>query len=437
LYSHQIINCFLLMAFSIIFQGRKARAACRYAALAAATAASSWCVAQELDAVPYAARDTATLQSGYFSSDYANNVDFAQFVLEQSRGTERLARWVYRSNPEKFDGPVSRSVFLLGANVVNFLGNSFIAYHEWGHASRMEAGGQKALLFTCTQENCLAQSRDFFGYAASTLFKINGSTGSAPGASVFKANTDSGKAPQVIVNGAGTNNEIFLAERNDEQYFIKGNGGVFGIFNSENRFAIAQYVTWAADGPSNDMTTSARAYRASGVDPTIQPDDLRKINLLSAFSGAVVSDVLARRNFIVDGKTDAQPWLIKGFLVPNQYTYLSSRGITRKWVSGYVVSDSLKLLGSYESVVRGDQYSEVGLGAYKDFGTWDGYAKVTGKDFGSLNLEAAVSAYVAKDWKLGLNTYVWDSRSLLGERNTLDFSKNKTQQINVTMSYLY
>ena len=62
---------------------------------------------------------------------------------------------------------------------------------------------------------------------------------------------------------------------------------------------------------------------------------------------------------------------------------------------------------------------------------------MTGKDFGSLNLEAAVSAYVAKDWKLGLNTYVWDSRSLLGERNTLDFSKNKTQQINVTMSYLY
>ena len=437
MYSNRIINCLLVVAFYVVFKGRQARAVCRCAALAAAMAASSWCLAQELAVAPYAARDTFTLQSGYFSGDYANNVDFAQFVLEQSRGTERLARWMYQANPEKFDGPASRTVFLLGANVVNFFGNSFIAYHEWGHASRMEAGGQKAILFTCSQGNCPAQSRDFFGYASSMLFTIDGGTGSAAGASVFRANTDSGKATQAIAAGSGVNNEIFLAERNDEQYFIKGNGGVFGIFNSENRFAIAQYVTWASDGPSNDMTISARAYRTSGVDPNIQADDLRKINLLSAFSGAVVSDVLARRNFIVDGKTDAQPWMINGFWVPNQYTYLSSRGITRKWVGGYVVSDSLKLLGSYESVVRGDAYSEIGLGAYKDFGTWDGYAKVTGKDFDSLNLEAAVSSFVAKDWKLGLKAYVWDSRSLLGERNTLDFSKNKTQQLSATLSYLY
>jgi hypothetical protein len=185
------------------------------------------------------------------------------------------------------------------------------------------------------------------------------------------------------------------------------------------------------------MNNITRSYRQSGVDRNIQPDDLRKINLLSAFSGAVVSDVLARRDFIVDGKTDAQPWLIKDFLMPNQYNYLSSRGITRKWMSGYAFSDSLKILGSYESVVRGDDYSEFGLGAYKDFGTWDVYAKVTGKDFDTLNLEAAASTFVAKDWKLGLKAYVWDSRSLLGERNTLDFSKNKTQQISVALSYVY
>ena len=214
-------------------------------------------------------------------------------------------------------------------------------------------------------------------------------------------------------------------------------GGVFGIFNSENRFAIAQYVTWGPDLPGNDMNNITRVYRQSGVDRNIQPDDLRKINLLSAFSGAVVSDVLARRDFIVDGKTDVQPWLIKGFLVPNQYNYLSSRGITRKWVSAYAFNDGLKILGSYESVVRGDDYSELGLGAYKDFGTWDVYAKVTGKDFDTLNLEAAASTYVAKDWKLGLKAYVWDSRSLLGERNTLDFSKNKTQQLSVALSYVY
>ena len=112
--------------------------------MAAAIAASNWCAAQEAANTPTAPRDTITLQSGYFSSDYANNVDYAQFVLEQSRGTERLARWVYEKNRDKFDSPTTRTALFLSANAVSFLGNSFLAYHEWGHASRMEAGGQKA-----------------------------------------------------------------------------------------------------------------------------------------------------------------------------------------------------------------------------------------------------------------------------------------------------
>ncbi len=412
-------------------------AAHRCFAMAVAIAASNWCAAQEAANTPAAPRDTITLQSGYFSVDYGNNVDYAQFVLEQSRGTERLARWVYEKNRDKFDSPTARTALFLSANAVNLLGNSFLAYHEWGHASRMEAGGQKAQFFTSFDAIDPTPSRSFLGYAGNMLFKFTGSTNVVDPKSTFKANNESGKALDAIVNGAGVNNEIFLAESNDEQYFLKGNGGVFGIFNSENRFAIAQYVTWGPDLPGNDMNNIARVYRQSGVDRNIQPDDLRKVNLLSAFSGAVVSDVLARRDFIVDGKIDAQPWLIKGFLVPNQYNYLSSRGITRKWVSGYAFNESLKIVGSYESVVRGDDYSEFGLGAYKDFGAWDAYAKVTGKDFDTLNLEAAASTFVAKDWKLGLKAYVWDSRSLLGERNTLDFSKNKTQQLSVALSYVY
>ena len=404
---------------------------------ATAIAACAGCSAQEAAIALPAPRDTITLQSGYFSSDYGNNVDYAQFVLEQSRGTERLARWVYESNMERFDRPALRTALFLGANMVNFLGNSSLAYHEWGHASRMEAGGQKAQFFTSMDALNPAPSRSFLGYAGNMLFKFSGATGSVDATSTFKANKESGRAHDAIVNGAGVNNEIYLAERNDEQYFLQGHGGIFGIFNSENRFAIARYVTWVSDSPGNDMNNITRVYRQSGVDRNIQADDLRNINLLSAFSGAVVSDVLARRDFIADGKTEAQPWLIKGFLVPNQYNYLSSRGITRKWMSAYAFQDRLKLLGSYESVVRGDEYSELGLGVYKDFGTWDVYGKVTGKDFDTLNLEAAASTHVAKDWKLGITAYVWDSRSLLGERNTLDFSKNKTQQVSVALSYVY
>jgi hypothetical protein len=396
---------------------------------------SGWCAAQEAPALAPDKRDSITLQSAYFSTDYANNVDYAQFVLEQSRGTERLAGWVYEKNREQLDTPIRRTAFFLGANVVSLLGNSFLPYHEWGHASRFEATGIKAEFFTSSAATERASARSFLGYAGNMVFKFSGATGIVGRTGIAKTNNESGNARGVIVDGAGMNNEIFLAERNDEQYFLKDNGAAFGIFNSVNRFAIAYYKK--SDSPGNDMNNVAREYRLRGLDRKVQPDDLRKINLLSAFSGAVVSDVLARRDFIIDGKTDAQPWLIKGFLVPNHYNYLSSRGMTRKWVSGYAFNDSLKILGSYESVILGDDYSEFGLGAYKNFGTWDLYGKVTGKDFNTLNLEAAASLFIAKDWKLGVTAHAWDSRSLLGERHTLDISQNKTQQFNLTLSYLY
>ena len=70
---------------------RLSRVNCRMALLAA-LGTQSWCAAQEVVAPPPELRDTVTMQSGYFSGDYANNVDYVQVVLDQSRGIERLSR---------------------------------------------------------------------------------------------------------------------------------------------------------------------------------------------------------------------------------------------------------------------------------------------------------------------------------------------------------
>ena len=86
----------------------------RCLAMAAAIAASNWCAAQEAALTPPAPRDTVTLQSGYFSSDYANNVDYAQLVLEQTRGTERLALSTYEKYKDKLDRPRTRVAYLGG-----------------------------------------------------------------------------------------------------------------------------------------------------------------------------------------------------------------------------------------------------------------------------------------------------------------------------------
>jgi len=52
-------------------------------------------------------------------------------------------------------------------------------------------------------------------------------------------------------------------------------------------------------------------------------------------------------------------------------------------------------------------------------------------------METAFSKRLNKNWKLTATAYVWDSRSLLGERNSLNFFKNKTSQFSMGMAYEY
>jgi hypothetical protein len=141
--------------------------------------------------------------------------------------------------------------------------------------------------------------------------------------------------------------------------------------------------------------------------------------------------------FAVNGNYTTKPWTINGFLIPNQYNYLSSRGITRKWVSGYEWDESTKILGSYEYVVRGDKFAEPGVGIYKNFGDWDALVKVSGKTVSWANVETAFSKRLNKNCKLTATAYVWDSRSLLGERNSLKLKDDKTRQGSVGVAYEY
>ena len=181
----------------------------------------------------------------------------------------------------------------------------------------------------------------------------------------------------------------------------------------------------------------AEEYRFKGVDKKITEDDLRNTNMLSLISGSTYTFFRSAYDFSVSGKVETKPWTIGGFLVPNQYNYISSRGITRKWVSGYEWDETTKILGSYEYVVRGDSFAEPGLGIYKDFGGWDALVKVSGKTMDWANLETAFSMRMNKNWKLTATAHVWDSRSLLGERNSLKLSDNKTSQASIGVAYEY
>ncbi len=387
--------------------------------------------AQELDTPP-AVRDTFSINSGYFSKDYANNIDYAQFAMDVRSASGRLALYGYEKYADRLNGTFSRLGYLVGSGLLTASTGIDVTYHEWGHASRMVAMGSSASLSSCYDRACPAP-RDFFGYAGSQVFNFQGGYAHNEGG-VYRANASSGKAVSNIMLGGGVNNETQVADKSNEHHFISGSGSGIVFGRGLGNLAIASY---GIKGPEGDIGMMAEEYRLKGVDKKITEDDLRNTNMLSLISGSTYTFARSVYDFSVSGKVETKPWTIGGFLVPNQYNYISSRGITRKWVSGYEWDETTKILGSYEYVVRGDSFAEPGLGIYKNFGGWDTLVKVSGKTMAWANLETAFSKRLDKNWKLTATAYVWDSRSLLGERNSLKLSDNKTRQATVGVAYEY
>ena len=384
--------------------------------------------AQELD-TPLAVRDSFSISSAYFTKDYANNIDYAQFAIDVDTASGRLALYGYNKYADVLNGPVSRVIYILGSTALMGITGISTTYHEWGHASRAAAMGSSSKLYNCIDSDSCTAPRDFFGYAASQLFNFR--CGATLVEQDLTANSSSGRAKRVIMQGAGVNNSSLTADIQAEKYFVRGSDNVFSLLFSSGNQAISGY------GLGGDMGNVAESYRTTGVDASITASDLRNINQISFLSGSVANLFMGLYDYGKTGNTQVKPWTVGGFLVPNQYNYISSRGITRKWVSGYEWDETTKILGSYEYVVRGDSFAEPGLGVYKNFGGWDALVKVSGKTMDWANLETAFSMRMNKNWKLTATAHVWDSRSLLGERNSLKLSDNKTSQASIGVAYEY
>jgi hypothetical protein len=86
--------------------------------------------AQEAETSP-AVRDTFSISSGYFSKNYANNVDYAQIVLDESRGVERLSMLGYEKYADNLSSWGSRGAYFVGTNLVTILSSLRLSYHEW------------------------------------------------------------------------------------------------------------------------------------------------------------------------------------------------------------------------------------------------------------------------------------------------------------------
>jgi hypothetical protein len=397
----------------------------------------------ELNAVPRAPeaserpKDSLTLDSAYFAGDMRDNYSYKPFILEVQRGSNRLFEEIHNQFlPDTTAGV--RGAFFVGATVFsNLLAPN--SYHEWGHFSRQRAMGSvdsKLHLGVCDNCDPIGGDSQFFRYWLREL-RAPGSSAyvSYSQASALSANPLSGAATNVIYQGAGINNDVYLAEAQDEEFFFDERPLVFGVgFNLKSRVMTLLYQ---GESDLNDLNQLIDSYRTTGVDARLALNDIYQAHYWTLLSGSNISALRAAYRYIAHGRLVYEPLMIGSFLIPNQSNYYSSRGLTRKIQSGYRFSQDTKLVFGIEYVERGEPFRELNFGAYRRHGPWTVLGKLTVGDYRYTNLEFRVGRRITRYVELGLYGAAWDSRSLLGERNTLLLRKDKTSQGGIRLSYIY
>ena len=186
-----------------------------------------------------------------------------------------------------------------------------------------------------------------------------------------------------------------------------------------------------------DIDLAVSVYNSTGVTSSLTADKLRAVNVYSLLSGSNISALMAAYNYTIHGSTNYRPLMWSNFLVPNQANYFSTRGITRKIQSGYAYAQNTKFVFGLEYVELGQSFTEYNFGLNHNWDSWQAFGKFTFSEKGYLNTEFNLSKKITQNLKLGAYLAQWDSRSLLGERNSLKLSANTTTQGGLRISYLY
>lgn len=391
---------------------------------------------KETDIKESFAFDTITLDSAYFSTNKTDNHSFELFTVEGQRAYNRLFEVIDR-HYIKHTNALTRFGYLLGSSFIVSTSIDAIptAYHEWGHFSRDRAlGGTTSFIHSGTGISYTTGDTNFFNYLLNSQ-KAIGQDASVnySDSNMYVGNSAGGKALTSLAFGAGLNNESALAEHVDQEFFFDERPTTFiSLWQLKSRTGIALYPK--TDG---DVNLAVTDYNAYAVTSSLTASKVKTANVYSLLSGSNISSLMAVYNYTTDGATSYKPLMWGDLLIPNQANYFSTRGITRKIQSGYAYSPQTKFVFGLEYVELGQSFKEYNFGVNHKWNKWQGYAKLTVSEKGYLNTELNVSKKLTHNLRVAAYIAQWDSRSLLGERNSLKLSANTTNQGGLRISYLY
>ena len=378
--------------------------------------------------------DYITLDSGYFIKNKADNYSYRLFTTEAKRMKSRLFEFgdgKFINDSDKF----IRATYYFLNYTIDFMSNS---YHEWGHFSRDRAlGGTTSVIYSgnCAPVQCnnVVGYKSFFEWALKDISSFGGNAGMQSIGASYSGNASGGNAISALMSGGGLNNDSSLSEQFDEDLFLSEHSSVFNAaWQYHSRSRIRSYGS-----PGGDISSAVLVYNSTGVTDTLTVNKVQKANSVSILSGSNISSLYSLYGYVMNGATAYSPFMVGDFLVPNQANYFSTRGITRKIQSGYAYAPNTKLVFGMEYVELGQNFNEYNFGVNHNWDSWQAYGKLTVSEKGYLNAEFYLSKKLTQNLKLGAYLAQWDSRSLLGERNSLKLSANTTNQGGLRISYLY
>ncbi|MDR1561083.1 MAG: hypothetical protein LBS23_01875 [Holosporaceae bacterium] len=390
---------------------------------------------------PKKSKDTITISSGYFEKWYTND-QLAVFGSELLKAGRRLEK--YTVDNSSVD--TSEWLVWLPRILTMYLYKTFRnAYHEIGHGLKNRAyGADYALLKDDKTLTSFEKNENFFKYFVKKL-------GSPRSRGACYASKELADTEELVVSAGGMNNEIYLAERQAEDFHKNGSlGGVESFYYFYNRLSPVAYASKGKseedrDKPDTDVGDDPIAiegyYKKLGI--SARKSDIKSAGVISLLLSGMTYSILwgAYKNLSTDGGYTPKPFNVWGIRIPDTFSYITSKGISYKVVSGYKMDENLNLIFGLETVLHGKSANEFSLGFDKTFG--ESLHNISCKvvtTFGKgFNVEASCSYPILECLSINFGGGSYSSKSLLGERHAknMENGKGRSNNVFVSISFLY
>lgn len=412
--------------------------------------------------------NTITFSSGYFEK-YYNNRQIANFGLEYINLFDYAFEKTVTSNFYKKQGPVTKLVLhtLLSTIDCFFIIGFDTAYHEFGHAMRFKALGQDYLFVKSSKngydatDDKKANNKNFFKYLFNVTFvepfsggatlpflyinnetsaelinefnsfqhqynsgiknpeeylKNKGKTHLIPELKKFIKLIKEQASQNIITYTGGINNEVYFQEKMTERTYLNNRITISDyIFSIFSKSSIIAYIKTKDElnGSTGDPEAIETNFKFLGIKADRKK--MEKSFLLSILLSQTTYAPFLNLSFKIN--TSFAPLQYKGFIFPDVFPYITTKGISYRIKSAYKYSDNLIFRFGIEFVAYGESAQEFifGINTKLMWNTRLDFATVFGK-YG-VNIETTYTIPIIKHLNINLDFDLHSTKSLYGERN--------------------